>query len=83
MIIWMLIESRRETGRVEGALVFANATKFFDNEGLVPLIHLGESNWVSWFPKDQVTTLYLCFRRLLKIQEYKYIFFKKKKRICK
>ena len=49
----MLIEARRETGRVEGALVFAEApsslvpklrTKFFGNEGSVPLIHLGESN---------------------------------------
>ena len=68
MIIWMLIEARRETGRVEGALVFTNApssllskprTKFFGNEGPVPLIHLGESNWVSWFPKDQVAILYL------------------------
>ena len=58
MIIWMLIN----------ALVFAKApfslvpksrTKFFGNEGLVPLIHLGESNWVSWFPKDQVATLNL------------------------
>ena len=68
MIIWMLIEARHKTGRVEGALVFAKApsslipkprTKFFGNEGPVPLIHLGESNWVSWFPKDQVATLNL------------------------
>ena len=66
MIIWMLIEARHKAGRVEGALVFAKApfslvpkprTKFFGNEGPMPLIHLGESNWVSWFPKDQVATL--------------------------
>ena len=64
----MLIEACREAGRVERTLVFAKApsslktkpwTKFFGNEGPVPLIHLGESNWVSWFPKDQVATLYL------------------------
>ena len=36
--------------------------EFFDNEGLVPFIHLDESNWVSWFPKDQVVTLYLFHR---------------------
>ena len=68
MIIWMLIKARRETGRVECALIFAKApsslvpkprTKFFGNEGPVPLIHLDESNWVSWFLKDQVATLYL------------------------
>ena len=68
MIIWMLIEARHKAGRVEGALVFAKApssllpkrrTKFFGNEGPVPLIHLDESNWVSWFPKDQVATLNL------------------------
>ena len=68
MIIWILIEALHKAGRVEGALVFAKApssfvpnprTKFFGNEGLVPLIHLGESNWVSWFPKDQVATLNL------------------------
>ena len=68
MIIWMLIEARHKAGRVEGALVFEKAhsslvpkprTKFFGNEGPVPLIHLGESNWVSWFTKDQVVTLYL------------------------
>lgn len=66
----MLIEARRKMGRVEGALVFAEApsslvpkprAEFFGNEGLVPFIHLGESNWVSWFPKDQVATLYLFF----------------------
>ena len=64
----MLIEARCEVGRVEGALVLAKApsslvakpwTEFFGDEGLVPLIHLGESNWVFWFPKDQVATLYL------------------------
>ena len=61
MIIWMLIEARHKAGRVKGASVFAKTpsslvpkprTKFFGNEGPVPLIHLGESNWVSWFPKD-------------------------------
>ena len=64
----MLIEARHKTGRVEGPLVFAKApsslvpkpqTKFFGNEESMPLIHLGESNWVSWFPKDQVETMYL------------------------
>ena len=64
----MLIETRWKTGRVEGALVFAKApsslvpkswTKFFGNEGSVPFIRLGDSIWVSWFPKDQVATLYL------------------------
>ena len=79
MIIWMLIEARREARRVEGALVFVKApsslvpksrNEFFGNEGPVPLIHLGESNWVTWFPKDQVATLYLYFRRLSKIQKY-------------
>ena len=64
----MLIEARRETGQVEGALVFAKVpsslvpkprTEFFGNEGSVPLIRLGESNWISWFPKDQVAALYL------------------------
>ena len=64
----MLIEARHKAGRVEGALVFAKApsslvpklrTKFFSNKEPVPLIHLGESNWVSWFPKDQVATLNL------------------------
>ena len=68
MIIRRLIEARRKTEQVEGALVFAKAhsslvpkprTKFFGNEGPVPLIHLGESNWVSWFPKDEVATLNL------------------------
>ena len=68
MIIWMLIEARSETGRVEGALVFGKApsslvpkprTKFFGNEGSMPLIRLGESSWVSWFLKDQVAALYL------------------------
>ena len=68
MIIWMLIEARHKARRVGGALVFAKApsslvpkprTKFFGNEVSVPLIHLGESNWVSWFPKDQVATLNL------------------------
>ena len=68
MIIWMLIEARHKRGRVEGALVFVKApsslvpkprTKFFGNKVPVPLIHLGESNWVSWFPKDQVATLNL------------------------
>ena len=68
MIIWMLIETRCKTGRVEGALVLVKATsslvpklqtKFIGNERPVPLIHLGESNWVSWFPKDQVATLNL------------------------
>ena len=53
MIIWMLIEARRETGRVEGVLVFAKApsslapkprTKFFGNERPVPLIHLVYEN---------------------------------------
>ena len=72
MIIWMLIEARHKAGGIEGALVFAKAscslipkprTKFFGNEGPVPLIHLGESNWISWFPKDQVATLYM-FHRL-------------------
>ena len=57
----MLIEARRKAGRVEGALVFAKApsslvpkprTKFFGNEGPMPLIHLGESIWVSWFLKN-------------------------------
>ena len=52
----MLIEARREMGRVEGALVFVKApsslvskprTKFFSNERPVPLIHLGKSNWIS------------------------------------
>ena len=64
----MLIEAHHKAGRVEGALVFAKApsslvpksrTKFFGNEGSVPLIHFGESNLVSWFPKDQVATLNL------------------------
>ena len=64
----MLIEACHKAGRVEGALVFAKAPsslvpkpriKFFGNEGPVPLIHLGESNWVSWFPKDQVETMNL------------------------
>ena len=64
----MLIEARHKAGRVEGALVFAKApsslvpnprTEFFSNEGPVSLIHLGESNWVFWFPKDQVATLNL------------------------
>ena len=64
----MLIEARHKAGLVEGALVFAKApsslvpkprTEFFGNEGPVPLIRLGESNWVSWFPKDQVAALYL------------------------
>ena len=57
----MLIEARRKTGRVDGALVFAEApsslvpkprTKFFGSEGPVPFIRLGESIWVSWFPKN-------------------------------
>ena len=66
----MLIKARCEArrGEVEKALVFAKApsslvpklrTKLFGNKGPVPLIHLGESNWVSWFPKDQVATLNL------------------------
>ena len=53
MIIWMLIEARRETGRVEGVLVVTKApsslvpkprAKFFGYEGPVPFIRLGESN---------------------------------------
>ena len=67
MIIWMLIEARHKAGQVEGALVISKAlsslvpkppTKFFGKEGQMPLIHLGESNWVFWFPKDQVATLF-------------------------
>ena len=66
----MLIDAHREAGRVEGALVLTEApshlvpksrTKFFSDEGAVPLIHLGELNWVSWFPKDQVATLVCLF----------------------
>ena len=57
----MLIEAHWKAGRVEEALVFAEApsslvpkprTKFFGNEGPVPFIRLGESIWVSWFPKN-------------------------------
>ena len=64
----MLIEARWKTGQVEGVLVFAKApsslvpkprAEFFGNEELVPFIRLGEQNWISWFPKNQVATLYL------------------------
>ena len=66
----MLIETRHKMRRVKGAKVFKETPSsllpkpqknFFGNQGSMPLIHLGESNWISWFPKDLVVTLLSVF----------------------
>ena len=76
MFVYMLIEACREARWLEGALVLKETlssfvpkplTEFFGDEGSVPLIQLGESNWVSWFPKEQVVTLFCIFHRFFKI----------------